>query len=129
MSLTKNLTQVIQRRQFMSNNSEYVMEMMQVEELEYKNFLFELGCEFIEIRTNEWPVYEDISRWPRYWKWFRNEYAMLEHEYIQDVQIIHHATGRASKLNYFKHMRSILRCNNVDNGFLHLVKNANKYNQ
>lgn len=116
-----NLTVVAQRINLIQGCRTYAAQVLQYDELEYNNFIFELGCEYVESRVIPEQCLS-VLRIPRYWKWFKNHFHKLEAEFIEDVRLIHVFTGRASKMNYEKHMRFILRDNDVENDFFNLVK-------
>lgn len=118
---TTNFTQVMKRVKSIEQNANYVQKNMQLSEFDYKEFIFELGLKFLEIRFRHHNEMMVVATMPRYWKWFKNEYHLYELEYLDDVKLIHLLTNRASKLNYFNHQSTMLRCNNVDNGFLQFM--------
>jgi hypothetical protein len=116
-----NITQIISQRKRFEKAYKHVTNVMNYGDLEYKDFIFELGMEFIESRFDEREEQLAIAKYPRFWAFFRKQYNELEWEYLKDVMMIHIFTGRASKLNYEKHMRFILKCERTNSAFIQLI--------
>lgn len=104
----------------MQLNAAAVQTGFEMTELEYKEFVFNLGCQFIE---NVFPQSKELqSKFlyePLYWAWWRNIYFMWELEFLNFI--FEHQLP-ADKNDYLSEMEVVAHDGLTEHKFQNLLK-------
>lgn len=102
-----------------ASNQAYILQVVNLNKFEYYNFVFELGCKFLEDiyppNTQYHKFYTKISRDKMFWSWWRVEFYnwqaelidLIQHHniklthkiFIEEMEVLH-ADGR-TEANYY----------------------------
>lgn len=132
-------THINQQRYRYSSNRDQVQELLGIDDLEYCTMVYEFGLYFLH---QEFPVSDSAfepafrmhERESFYWKWFMNEYAILEEQLLRGMyNSIEAGYNFNRRLSWIYSVHYILSQNNVRLGFNNyikiLTKNGKKRNQ
>lgn len=74
------MTKTIQfRRECMKENAHFVQTHAKFEELEYNQYIYEMGLGWLNMVAVDKPeLAKALEKSANYWKWFRNEFHMYE---------------------------------------------------
>jgi len=89
---TKKITHIETRRLEGEFNKQFIQEATEMTEMEYNEFLFNVGIEFLKETYGEGqPEFIRFSRMPFFWKWWRQEYFLWEQDLLKhcsDCQLV-----------------------------------------
>lgn len=118
-------TQVQYRRDDMELNSTFVQQHAKMYEQEYKQFIYDLGIQFLEVRFKTAPQHiQTLEKSKLYWKWWRNEFFQFEkgllinHDTVANEHSVPVILDRAL---YLSEMEYITTDKDVWLSFRHLV--------
>jgi hypothetical protein len=84
------MTKTVQfQRECMQDNARFVQTHAKFEELEYANFIYEMGLGFLNVCCLENPKLKtQLERDAKFWKWFRNEFFHYESAVLKAHDIV-----------------------------------------